>query len=124
MMNVKNIRILIIEDDLIYAEKLKYYLSTISDHIALVDTVARGSFLLSKNKIDFVFLDNQLPRINGLEAIQFFKEINPNVKIVLMSNQFDAVQKEEAKENNVDFIFDKQSLTKQQVINCILGNEC
>jgi two-component SAPR family response regulator len=123
-MNTKNMRILIIDDDLIYAEKLKFYLSTISDDITLVDTVARGSFILSKTKTDFVFLDNQLPRINGLEAIQFFKDIHPNVKIILMSSHFDAVQKEEAKENNVDFIFDKQSFTKQEVINCVLGNKC
>jgi two-component system, NtrC family, nitrogen regulation response regulator NtrX len=108
--------ILIVEDDQLFAEKLSYYLSSITDNITVVDSVARGVYLLSKTKIDFVFLDNKLPRINGIDVIHFFKEINPLAKIALMSGSFNNEEKKEARENGVDYVFDKYLLTRQEAL--------
>lgn len=112
--------ILIIEDDQLFAEKLKYLLEGLTDKITVVSTVARGTYFLPKLKPDVVFLDNKLPRIEGLEAVAFFKELSPKTKLVLMSGVFNNQEKMNAIESGADYVIDKTELTKTSAVNIAL----
>lgn len=111
--------VLIIEDDQLFAEKLKHTLINAVDEVTVVETVARGTYFLPKLQPYMVFLDNKLPIIKGLEVITFFKELSPNTKIVMMSGVFSNKQKQDAINCKADYIIDKEQLTKTNVINII-----
>ncbi len=112
--------VLIIEDDVFFVEKLKGFLQEFTEVIT-TDSAARGMYHLSMSKPDFVFLDNKLPRINGIEVITLFKEILPNTKIAIMSGAFTFQDIQLAIEQGVDYIIDKNELTKDKSINMLLG---
>lgn len=120
---VKNV--LIIEDDLFFANLLKELLQDQlpNENILIVKTVARGMFHLSEQKPDFVFLDNKLPFLNGVNAISLFKEISPDSKIVMMTGTLNKDLIANAYKNGSDYIIDKQHIRKNALAD-IFSNKC
>ena len=113
--------ILIIEDDELFANKIIFFLAELNCSTSSVTTAARGMYSLSVNKPNIVFLDNKLPRIEGIEVVSLFKEISPTTKIALMSSVFTQEDKLKAFDSGVDFVIDKQELTKDDLVNIVLG---
>ena len=90
---VRNLNILIIEDNLSHAtviEKKLNYLGARSDH-AIGEKQALD-FLISGNKYQLILVDQYLKEITGSNLIKKFKEkrglINEDTKIILMHNAF------------------------------------
>lgn len=117
--------VLIIEDDLFFANLLKELLHAVfpEGDILIVKTVARGMFHLSEEKPDFVFLDNKLPFLNGVNAISLFKEISPDLKIVMMTGTLNKDLIANAYKNGSDYIIDKQNIRKNALAD-IFSNNC
>ena len=82
-------KIFVVEDDLVFAKSIKYYLSMNPDNE--VEEYNNGKDALSnkyKNP-DLVILDYNLPGMNGLEIMKGFHKYNPNIFVVIMSAQND-----------------------------------
>lgn len=82
-------KIFVVEDDLIFAKSIKYYLNLNPDNE--VEHYSNGKDALSnkyKNP-DLIILDYNLPGMNGLEVMKSFHNFNDKLFIIIMSAQND-----------------------------------
>jgi len=66
----------------IYAEQLNLKVKNFSDPINALD------FILS-NDVDIVFVDYMMPKLNGLELIEKFREVNKSTPIIMITAEGD-----------------------------------
>ena len=89
--------ILLTDDEKLEIESLKIILTkNFMEEVSIV-TANSGSKALEvvhNQKIDIVFMDIQMPGLNGLETISLIKQINPNIVVIILSayNQFQYAQ--------------------------------
>lgn len=81
------VRIFIVEDNDFYRELLKYNVSLIPEYE--VHTFATGKELLDKMPLmpHIITLDFSLPDINGDELLKKIKSFNPDIPVIVISNQ-------------------------------------
>ncbi len=82
-------KVFVVEDDLVFAKSIKYYLSLNPENE--VEHYSNGKDALSnkyKNP-DLIILDYHLPGMNGYEVMKSFHKINPKTFIIIMSSQND-----------------------------------
>ena len=81
------IKILLVDDQMILAEGIKSVLETCSDFkvcgIACDGTEAIK--LVEKSKPDVVLMDIRMPNMNGVVATKRIKEIDENIKIIILT---------------------------------------
>ena len=85
--------ILLTDDEKLETESLKIILTKNFMEEVEIFTANSGSKALDvvrNQKIDIVFMDIQMPGLNGLETISLIKQINPNIVVIILSayNQF------------------------------------
>jgi len=103
---------LIIEDSGSFSLLLKQKLKTkgIQD-VTIVESVEKGSWHLNENKPRLVFIDNGLPGVNGIDAFNILKELNPESFFVFMSSNLETLSCDQlASIDDKDIIIDKESL--------------
>ena len=87
MMNVK--KILIVEDDVEVQESYEIVLKDLGMNIELFwannGKEALEMFENNQDKIDLVLLDMIMPVMSGKEAFYQLQEINPNIRVLLIS---------------------------------------
>ncbi|MFQ5823583.1 MAG: response regulator [bacterium] len=76
---------LIVEDDLSFAELAKLALRNSNYQIDIADDGRSALELLSKRKYDLVISDYRLPHIDGIDVLKAAKRNNPKCETVLMS---------------------------------------
>lgn len=118
-MDIKNISILIVEDDELYALKLKNWAKEKAQKLEIVDNAERGSHFVSLLRPDIIFLDNQLPKLQGKEVIDLYKDISPESIIILMSASYNTNDVSEGAQNGADYLFDKKVTEKKDILNMI-----
>ena len=69
-------RILIVEDDNLFAEILQTFVEEKNCSCVVVDSIAKAKQQLENSAFQFVLLDNHLPDGSGLHFIQLIKEIS------------------------------------------------
>lgn len=92
-MKQKTKKILIIDDQKLFVEGLKYIISKFSNAEVIgeqYDGIDILSFL-SKNPVDFIFLDLNLPKKTGLEVLVEIKKSYPDIIISVLSMYSDYV---------------------------------
>jgi YesN/AraC family two-component response regulator len=87
MKNLKNISLLYVEDDDTLREIISEHLSTYIDNILVANCGKEGLEIFEKeaNNIDIVITDINMPGIDGIEMSKRIKELNPNIKTVIMT---------------------------------------
>ncbi|NPA10754.1 MAG: EAL domain-containing protein [Epsilonproteobacteria bacterium] len=98
----KDLKVLYVEDDKDSREKIKEVLEVFFKE---VDTAADGEEGLEKfkkNKYDVVFADIYMPKMDGLEMVKKIKEIDPNVKCIMITAYSDSYFLLEAINSQVD----------------------
>lgn len=83
------VRIFIVEDEVMYAEMLGYYLSLNPDYE--VEKFSTGGDCLKNlyKKPSVITLDYSLPDMNGAEVLKKIKEWNPQIPVIIISGQDD-----------------------------------
>lgn len=89
-MNMSNYNLAIVEDD---AEMLKMLKNVLNDYFAtkkeqysLNSFTSAEDFLNSETELlDIIFMDIELPGINGMEAIKKLRETNPSVIVIFVT---------------------------------------
>lgn len=116
---MKELSVLIIEDDTIYGNMLKDKLEQKVEKVALSESAEKASGIVSSMKPDLIFLDNILPKLQGVEVIELYKELSPESAIILMSGSYIVKDIAIAIQNGADYIIDK-SLTQEVEIMKII----
>lgn len=108
-MKTIDLKVLIIEDEMIFARQMESWLKDKVAKVFVSENSENGSFYLSQEKPDIVFLDNQLPGLNGLDVIEFYKEKSPKSTLVLMSSVFQLDEITEALKSGADYVLNKRN---------------
>jgi DNA-binding NarL/FixJ family response regulator len=107
-MNISELKVLIIEDELLFAKHLEVKLKDKVANVFVANNSENGTYYLTEEKPHLIFLDNLLPGIDGIDVIKFYKEKSPDVKIVLMSSVFSVDDISTALKNGADYVFNKK----------------
>ncbi len=117
----KTLNILLIEDDQIDRMSFQRYLKK-TDLLCNVDECVLGKPCLDKFKegdFDIVFLDYNLPDINGLDLLEGLLKIDPNSSVVLMTGEGDELLAAKAIKNGAADYLPKKSLSEVVVKKCL-----
>jgi DNA-binding NarL/FixJ family response regulator len=105
------INAILVEDDNGFRQCVKKFLSSRYPSIQLMEA-GDGTEAMSKIDLvppDLVFMDIQLPGINGLELTRMIKARNPNAIIVILSNHNLTEYRETAYRNGANYYVSKDS---------------
>ncbi len=108
-MKASDLKVLIIEDEMIFARQLESWLKNKVSEIFISTNSENGTFHITQEKPDIIFLDNQLPGINGIDVIEFYKEKAPNSILVLMSSVFRLDEITLALKIGADYVLNKRN---------------
>jgi len=80
-------KILLVDDHTLFRNGLKMLLDTLPGYEVTGEASNGKEFLelIRKNQYDIIFLDIEMPEINGIEAAKRALEINPALKIITLS---------------------------------------
>ena len=84
----KKIRLLIADDQVLFAESLQYVLKGISKGIELVGIATDGEMAIDmaeSKRPDIILMDVRMPRIDGVEATKLIHRSCPEIKIVMLT---------------------------------------
>jgi DNA-binding response OmpR family regulator len=82
---MKNSRAYIIDDEEDICILLQLNLSRKFKAVKYAVNLKQGISYLNKNKVDIIFLDNNLPDGSGIEQIKTIRKKNPNAIIIVIS---------------------------------------
>ena len=84
------IKVFVIEDELMYAKRIKHYLSLNPDYEVYVFGQLRDALQFMDDTVDCVVLDHYLPDGEGLGHIKRFLTYSPNLPVIVVSGQKDS----------------------------------
>lgn len=90
---MKNINILLIEDDYAIVEFLKIGLKYEGYTVKIANSGNKGIDIFLKEKIDIIILDIMLPDIDGFTVCQKLRSYNLNVPIIMLTAKKDVKDK-------------------------------
>ena len=82
------IRILIADDQRLFAENLRIVIDTQADDLSVVDIALSGSAAIERTRAlhpDVVLLDVRMPDTDGVQAARIIKSEFPNVKVLMLT---------------------------------------
>lgn len=77
--------VLIIDDDPIFLEQMKKFLELKEMDVVIASDGKTGLDSFKKNKIDAVFLDLNLPDIDGIQVFKKIKKMNTDIPICVIT---------------------------------------
>jgi len=116
-------RILVIDDE---PSIRKSFLTALEDTEYLVETAESGEVgieKLKKQKYNLIFLDLNMPGLNGVETLRELREIDKDVPIYIVTAFHAAFtdQLKKAAEDMVDFELLKKPLSANQIVSITRG---
>ncbi len=78
-------RFLLVDDDDIFASQMARSLGRRGFEALVAGTGAQATSVLATNDIDIIVVDLRLANENGLQLIQQFKALRPNVRILMLT---------------------------------------
>ena len=117
-----DLKVLIIEDDLVYATKLSHWLEATTKNIFIATSAEEGTQLASKVTPDIILLDNYLPGVKGKDSIEIFKKvICPDAFVILMSANYKIDDIATGIQNGADHLFDKHEFDNGTLNELLIG---
>lgn len=84
----KNIKLLIADDQLLFAESLQYVLKATAEGIEVVGIATDGEMAIDMAESlrpDIILMDVRMPRMDGVEATKLIHRSYPEIKIVMLT---------------------------------------
>ncbi len=84
----KKIRLLIADDQVLFAESLQYVLRATSEGFELVGIATDGEMAIdmAESKMpDIILMDVRMPRMDGVEATKLIHRSHPEIRIVMLT---------------------------------------
>ena len=81
------LRILIVDDEPLIRDMLCRFLD-INSSVMAVGSAEEALEEIRMQHYDLCFLDDNLPGMNGMEAMKIIKELSPNTKVAIMSGGY------------------------------------
>lgn len=104
-------KILFVEDDLNYARALEKVFKQNQYDVVSVDTPVSAIAEVAKESYDLVVSDYMMPQMNGIKLITMLKEIDNNLKSILLTGFSEEEVELEALDINVDAFLCKDKST-------------
>ena len=123
MKNQTDKKILVVDDDESIRILLDRVIGTINRASAvLASNVNEGIAFFSKNKIDLIITDLNMPSETGLILLSKVKEKNPNIPVIIFSGSLNEEERSKANEMEADMILAKpcEVSTLKQIISDLL----
>ncbi|HOK41985.1 MAG TPA: response regulator, partial [bacterium] len=118
----KNIKILIVDDEIEILKIFKQYFKILGLlNVTTVNNSKEAIELFSNNKFDIVFLDIIMPDITGEELFEKMKAIDNSIPIVFVSGQIEKSKDEFIKKGAFDYIL--KPFSNEDLINILLKYE-
>lgn len=96
---------IIVDDEIPCSEYLKMLLESIEDVEikGCFQDMGKALFYMKDTKTDLVFLDIEMPQMNGIEASRLMKELNPDICIIFVTG-YDQYAFDAFKEDAVSYL--------------------
>ena len=109
---------IIVDDELLCSEYLEDMLAGISDVevTGCFQDVGRALFFMKDTKVDIVFLDIEMPQMNGIETARRMKAVNPGVCIIFVTG-YDQYAMDAFKEDAVSYLL--KPCSKEELIRAV-----
>lgn len=120
ILKMERYKIFVVEDDLIYGEMLKYYLSMNPDYEVFRFKSAKECLANMSKKPDLVTLDYSLPDGTGGEVMQKIRQCDSSVAIIMISGQKDISTAIELLKSGASDYLVKDDNTKDLLWNAII----
>ena len=125
-MNIKNPRIIIVDDHKIFGEGFCSLLESYNYRVLRVfnDVKLALNYINNKNKIDIVFSDINMPNMNGLDFLKQIKKLNSEIKVIMISMHTNKNIIKQAIKNNADGYLSKNCSIndiKKTISNCLIN---
>lgn len=117
----KKLKILIVDDNLHFQNAFKYILMDgFEDRIEVIHTAVNGRDcldILTKNVVDIIFLDVEMPDMNGIETTKAICEKYRSIIIVALSFHEEMVYVRQMIDAGARYYIVKEDVTKKQINN-------
>jgi CheY-like chemotaxis protein len=110
------ISIMIVDDDEQVRSLLGDYLLARGNDVALAPTGDEAIELAKKNRFGLVFLDYEMPGLNGLQTARQLKKIDPDAAVVILSGSLDTEAAEAIERQGIEVLQKPFSLPDIQEI--------
>lgn len=88
-------KILIVEDQISIqfeiVELIQTYLKAVTNNILLANNGLEAIKVVEKDDIDIILMDNEMPIIGGIEASKIINHKYPQIKIIIITNNYDEI---------------------------------
>lgn len=116
---LKNLNLLIVDDDKVSALVLKRYLEGIFNSIHISENGKLGLLAFLQNRFDIVVTDVYMPEMNGIEMIKKIRQVDLEVPIVVITSSDDINDMKELLNLGIGRFIQKP-LTKSMLISALL----
>ena len=118
-------KILIVDDEKMIREWIKYTISTLSLEISIIDTASNGEEALikiSQEYYDLIFIDIMMPKMNGIDMLKNLNEQAIDSTLIVLSSHDEFKFAKEAIKYNVKEYLLKNECSKEKISELIF--EC
>lgn len=112
-------RIFIVEDDMVYGEMMRYFLSLNPDYEVFRYTTAKDCLSNLNKKPDLITLDYSLPDAKGKAVLEKIKKHDINIPVIIISGQNDIATAIELLKLGASDYFIKDDNTKELLMNAV-----
>ena len=105
--NIKNLRILVVDDDQDICDILDKFLSRKGHKVKTVDNGADAIKIIKAEEFDLVLSDLAMPNVNGYEVARAINKLKKRPKIGMITDWRDKLEQFDGADTKVDFVLKK-----------------
>jgi len=103
----KKVKILLVDDEADFREPMGFWFKTKGYDIVTAENGAIGVEKVKSENPDIIFLDINMPVMDGVETIKTIREFNKDVPIIFISAYLDLEKIDEVKQYGISGVFYK-----------------